>query len=90
MEAMPKRQKAFEGHAQPASALAFSPDSKLLASCGADGKVIVWDVDSGKQLFSKQRPQQFECVAISKSGNEITVAAGNGNSVFIYRLGPSK
>jgi WD40 repeat protein len=93
LEAKPKRKNALEGHEQPASALAFSPDGRILASCGKDGKLIVWDVESGKQRFSKQRPQEFQCVALSGSGDspeQITVAAGNANTVFIYQIGPSK
>ena len=90
LEAKPKRKKVLEGHTEPATALAFSADGKTLASCGSDGKVIIWDVGSGKQLFSKQRPQEFACLALNRSGEQITLAAGNGNTVFIYRIGPSK
>jgi WD40 repeat protein len=91
--ATPKRKKVFEGHAEPATALAFSADGRLLASCGKDGKVIVWDVESGKPRFSKQRPQEFECLALTGSGisasQPLTLAAGNANTVFIYRISPS-
>jgi WD40 repeat protein len=90
LAAMPKQKKVLEGHAQPATALAFSADGRTLASCGKDGKVILWDVESGKQRFSKQRPQEFECLALNPSGEQITVAAGSGNTVFIYRIGASK
>ena len=94
LEAKPKRKKVLEGHAQPATALAFSTDGRLLVSCGNDGKLIVWDVESGQQRFSKQRPQQFQCLALDCSGDssskQITLAAGNANTVFIYRIGPSK
>jgi WD40 repeat protein len=31
--------------------LAFSPDSKTLAGGGEDGRLRLWDVDSGKELF---------------------------------------
>jgi WD40 repeat protein len=93
LEAKPKRKKVLESHTEQATALAFSADGRTLASCGQDGKLIVWDVESGKQRFSKQRPQQFECLALSSSGDapdQFTVAAGNANTVFLYRIGPAK
>jgi WD40 repeat protein len=90
LEAKPKQTKVLEGHAKPATALAFSADGRTLASCGKDGKLIVWDVESGKQRFSKQRPQPFECLALERNGDQITLAAGSANTVYIYRIGPSK
>jgi WD40 repeat protein len=32
------------------SALAFSPDGKMLISGGTDGTLVIWDVESRKQL----------------------------------------
>jgi WD40 repeat protein len=87
LEARPKRTKVLKGHAQPVTALAFAPDGLTLASCGKDGKLVVWDVKNGKQRFSKQRPREFECLALNGSGEQITLAAGSGNTVFIYRIG---
>lgn len=37
----------LEGHVQTVLGLAWSPDSRLLVSCGGDGKVLAWDPDSG-------------------------------------------
>jgi WD40 repeat protein len=90
LEGTPKRKKVLEGHAEQVTALAFAADGGILASCGKDGKLIVWDVESGKQRFSKQRPQEFACLALHRSGEQITLAAGSANTVFIYRIGPSK
>jgi WD40 repeat protein len=93
LQAAPKPLKALVGHAEPPAAITFSKDGSLLASCGKDGKVIVWDVTSGKQRFLKQRPQEFACLAIvdgaPKSG-QFTLAAGNANTVYVYKIGPAQ
>ena len=48
------------GHSQEVSCVAWSPDGSLLVSCGWDGKIKVWDPESGRELpafeaSSKQR-----------------------------------
>jgi hypothetical protein len=40
------------GHGQAIYALAISPDKKLLASGGADKKIIIWDVPTGRQMYT--------------------------------------
>ena len=42
----------LEGHSQAIQAIAISPDDKILASSGKDGKINLWDIDSGKLLRS--------------------------------------
>lgn len=42
------------GHYDEIQALAFSPDGKYLASGGKDGKVIIWDLTTGK-LFREMK-----------------------------------
>ncbi|SMD32521.1 WD40 repeat [Reichenbachiella faecimaris] len=38
------------GHSGPINCLAYSPDDQIIASGGADNNVILWDVNSGKQM----------------------------------------
>ena len=90
--ATPKQLKGLSGHAEPPAAITFSKDGSLLASCGKDGKVIIWDVTTGKQRFSKQRPQEFACLALvdGEAKGQYTLAAGNANTVYVYKIGPAK
>lgn len=50
--------RELRGHVGAISALAFSPDSKLLASGGDDATTYVWDVGSGRRLHAFD--SQFE------------------------------
>lgn len=38
------------GHEGPVTALALSPNGRLLASAGRDGAVVIWDPDSARKL----------------------------------------
>lgn len=42
----------LDSEAQACYALAISPDNKLCFSCSADGKIIIWDLDSKKMVRS--------------------------------------
>jgi len=44
----------LEGHARSVDGLAFSPDSRRLLSGDTDGQVILWDVESARQLLGFQ------------------------------------
>ena len=48
--------RKYNGHEDTPWALAFSPDGRLLASAGADYKIIIWDTEN------EQNPQLFELV----------------------------
>ena len=40
---------AFQGQRRHVSALAFSPDGRTLASAGADGAILFWDLTGQRQ-----------------------------------------
>jgi WD40 repeat protein len=69
------------------SALAFSADSKLLATGSADGQVAVWA--SGEKRYSVRLPGPVQGVAWSPDSQHLATANANG-SVFILRLKKGK
>ena len=48
--------------------LAFTPDSKRLFSCGADGWIRLWDVESGRLVLSIDVGAPLRGLAVSSDG----------------------
>ena len=44
--------RAFTGHDDDVTSVSWSPDSKRIASCSIDGCIIVWDINSGTQIWN--------------------------------------
>jgi WD40 repeat protein len=68
-------------------ALAFSADSKLLATGSVDGQVTVWA--GGEKRHAVRLPGSVHGVAWSPDGQHLATANANG-SVFILRLKKGK
>jgi WD40 repeat protein len=78
----------LRGHQGLVNSLSFSPDGKLLASAGGHddrgneglvrfAELLLWDVETGKQLHSLSEKQgEFSCAVFSPDGK--TLAASNG------------
>lgn len=71
-------------HKGPARAVNFSPDGKLLATAGQDGRIMVWKVGLDKPIFVKQRAGAFSEVLFVPGTKDVRVIACNWNSGFIY------
>jgi WD40 repeat protein/uncharacterized caspase-like protein len=42
----------LKGHLAQVKSIAFNPDGNIIAGGSADGRLIAWDVQSGKEIFS--------------------------------------
>ena len=74
--------RTLTGHEKMVKSVAWSPDSKMIASCGHDGTVRVWDVNTSKVLHTLLKEDEwFDSVAWSSDGSKI--AAGSALFLFI-------
>lgn len=63
------KQTSLTGHASPVTSLVFSSDGNRLVSCDVEGTVKVWDLTSGKELYSRLQISRNEWLAMSTDGS---------------------
>jgi WD40 repeat protein len=54
-----------QAHQGTVQALKVSPDGRTLASCGDDGAMTLWSLDSGEQLRTLRRDRPYERLNIT-------------------------
>ncbi len=54
-----------EAHQGTVPALKVSPDGRRLASCGNDGTIRLWDLESGQALGTLRRDRPYERLNIT-------------------------
>jgi WD40 repeat protein len=94
-----KKRKSIKAHAGGSSAIAFSPNSELLLTCGGEASVKLWNVATGKQVaeFSdapadRQMPESYESdgytlrCAAAAGDNKTFLVGENSGRVHILRL----
>src|SRR6266511_2629982 len=71
-------------------ALAFSPDSKVLASGHKDKMVLLWDVQTGKEIAALKHTDQVHAVAFAPDGKLLATGSDDANApIKLWAWGPA-
>ncbi len=73
----------------PVRGITFSPDGRLTASGGTDGAVVLWDVESGKEVRRFDKLGNVLCVAFASDGQSL-LAMDNKGSLGVWSVDTGK
>jgi WD40 repeat protein len=83
----------LRGHRENVRSVAFSPDGRLVASGGEDGKLAIWSVSAKVLRIAKDRPGRVSSVAFAPQTHDgekgdLTVASGmEDGAVWLLKIG---
>ena len=69
---------SLAGHSNSVSAVAFSPDGKLVASIGHDGKIKLWDLSTRREANVLTHGSVVRSLAWSPDGKVLATGADDG------------
>lgn len=73
-----KTLRVLKGHESAVRGLAFAPSGQLLASCGEDGSIRIWNVATGATERTLRGADPLRAVAFSRDGKWLAAAADDG------------
>lgn len=68
VRSIPAPRHTLTGHQGPVRAVAFTPDGKLLATGGEDGKIALWLVEEGREWRTFEEPGPVTALAFNVDG----------------------
>jgi len=79
--------KTFKGHPQPANALAWTKDGKMLASGDDSARIFLWDVKSGQQvkLIYGEHQRPVEALSFNKEGT-LLISTGGDDEINVWSI----
>lgn len=79
-------QKQFVPLPERSLGLNFSPDGRLLAACGAEKKIRLWNVSTGQQIKEIDLPQGAYSIAFSPNSQYIAVGLGEPETLSNLKI----
>lgn len=85
---------SLTGHSSYIRAVAISPDGQLLASCGGDKKIKIWQLGTGKPLFTlggwlSGHSRSVDTIAFSPDGRILASGSADG-TIKLWQLNAGK
>lgn len=81
-----RAERTLKEHSDAVYAVGFSPDSKLLATCSADRALKVWDVASGKLLYTLGDATDWLYTLAWSPDGAYLASGGVDKSIRVYRV----
>ena len=79
--------KLCVGHTDIVKSVAFSPDNKVLASGSEDKTIILWDVETGKQVNSlSKHAGSVNQVTFGRDGSLLVSASADASVMITERV----